>query len=65
MLSQGKEKIPTLSGMKYSGFDLAGAVKCMSEHGSEFEIMWGRDDVREIYWAFLNTVIFIPSIIEF
>ncbi|XP_055334877.1 N-acetylneuraminate lyase B-like isoform X2 [Paramacrobiotus metropolitanus] len=44
-LQIGKEKIPTLSGMKYSGFDLAGALKCTANHGKEFEIMWGRDDV--------------------
>ncbi|OQV15201.1 N-acetylneuraminate lyase [Hypsibius exemplaris] len=44
-LTIAKAQIPTLSGVKYSGFDLSGASRCLLDHGLEFEVMWGRDDV--------------------
>ena len=43
--------MPTLAGIKYSGFDVAGALKCHIDHGQEFNILWGRDDVSARFLA--------------
>ncbi|OQV15202.1 N-acetylneuraminate lyase [Hypsibius exemplaris] len=44
-LTIAKTHIPTLCGMKYTGSDLSGASRCLLDHGLEFEIMWGPEDV--------------------
>ena len=37
-LKAAKPEILTLAGIKYSGFNVAGALKCHIDHGQEFNI---------------------------
>ena len=50
-LKAAKPEMPTLAGIKYSGFDVAGALKCHIDYGHEFNILWGRDDVSARFLA--------------
>ena len=58
-LKQGKESIPTLSGVKFTHEDVSGdGTKCLEHFSKEMIMFNGFDEVNKLYYFCINDLNF-------